>query len=203
MCQLAEFYSTLERLCRNPAPSSSVHHNSSTRYASVPAATARSSTFSDHEALEALEAITSRRPSVIAFERLFAATSRGAALINRIKADPALHRAEIRVVSHDGSLLARVSARVGTAPPASPAPRRRRPSKPAPTPAPAAADSTTAGRAGRRGSGWSTAPKRKSTVRSRRIIDLSVIGAQILCPHPRCGRSSACASVAGRRSVVS
>jgi len=42
-----------------------------------------------------------RRPAVVALERLFAATPRGAALINRIKADPALAASEIRVVSHD------------------------------------------------------------------------------------------------------
>ena len=46
--------------------------------------------FEDKEPLKALEAITTRQPNVIALERLFAATSRGAALINRIKADPAL-----------------------------------------------------------------------------------------------------------------
>ena len=66
--------------------------------------------FSDAEPLAALEAITSRRPDVIALERLFAATSRGAALINRIKSDPALASAEIRVVSHDGE-YSRVSRR--------------------------------------------------------------------------------------------
>ena len=60
-------------------------------------------TFSDTEPLKALEAITARRPNVIALERLFAATSRGAALINRIKADPSLANAEIRVVSLDGT----------------------------------------------------------------------------------------------------
>jgi len=60
-------------------------------------------TFSDTEPLKALEAITTRRPTVIALERLFAATSRGAALINRIKADPSLADAEIRVVSPDGT----------------------------------------------------------------------------------------------------
>jgi len=59
-------------------------------------------TFSDTEPLRALEAITARRPDVIALERLFAATSRGAALINRIKADPTLREAEIRVMAHDG-----------------------------------------------------------------------------------------------------
>jgi hypothetical protein len=65
--------------------------------------------FGDHEPLKALEAITTRRPAVIAVERLFAATSRGAALINRVKADPDLAKAEIRVVSLDGTY--RVSPR--------------------------------------------------------------------------------------------
>jgi hypothetical protein len=57
--------------------------------------------FPDSEALRALEAITRQRPDVIALERLFAATSRGAALINRIKADPTLASCEIRIVAHD------------------------------------------------------------------------------------------------------
>jgi hypothetical protein len=56
-------------------------------------------TFSDADALRALEAITNRRPSVIALERVFATTPRGTALINRIKADPTLKHSEIRVVS--------------------------------------------------------------------------------------------------------
>jgi CHASE2 domain-containing sensor protein len=58
--------------------------------------------FSDADALKALEAITRDRPKVIALERQFAATSRGAALIKRIKADPKLRTCEIRVVSHEG-----------------------------------------------------------------------------------------------------
>ena len=37
----------------------------------------------------------------VTLERAFAATPRGAALINRIKADPSLAHSEIRVVSHD------------------------------------------------------------------------------------------------------
>jgi hypothetical protein len=57
--------------------------------------------FSDQEALRALEVITRRRPDVVALEQLFAATSRGTALINRIKADPKLATCEIRIVSHD------------------------------------------------------------------------------------------------------
>jgi hypothetical protein len=55
--------------------------------------------FTDLEALRALETITSRKPDVVALERTFASTSRGAALINRIKADPSLKNAEIRVVA--------------------------------------------------------------------------------------------------------
>jgi hypothetical protein len=58
--------------------------------------------FSDAEALKALEAITRERPKVIALEKQFAATSRGAALIKRINADPKLRKCEIRVVSHEG-----------------------------------------------------------------------------------------------------
>lgn len=58
--------------------------------------------FSDADALKALEAITRDRPKVIALETQFAATSRGAALIKRIKADPKLRKCEIRVVSLEG-----------------------------------------------------------------------------------------------------
>ena len=57
--------------------------------------------FSDTDALRALDVISRRRPRVVALERTFAATPRGAALINRIKADPTLSNSEIRVVSHD------------------------------------------------------------------------------------------------------
>lgn len=59
--------------------------------------------FADTEALKALETITRRRPQVVALERRFAATARGAALVNRIKADPALASCEIRVLEADGS----------------------------------------------------------------------------------------------------
>ena len=58
-------------------------------------------TFSDADALRALDVITKRRPGLVVLERLFAATPRGTALINRIKADPTLEQAEIRVLSHD------------------------------------------------------------------------------------------------------
>ena len=71
-------------------------------------------TFSDAEALRALEVITRKRPDVVALERMFAATTRGAALINRIKADPKLSSCEIRIVAHD-SAYSRVPATAPTA----------------------------------------------------------------------------------------
>jgi len=57
--------------------------------------------FTDAEALRALEAITNRKPTLVALDRVFAGTPRGAALINRIKADPNLKQSEILVISPD------------------------------------------------------------------------------------------------------
>ena len=56
--------------------------------------------FADTDALRALEAITRHRPQLIVLESAFAATSRGTALINRIKADPTLAGCEIQVTTH-------------------------------------------------------------------------------------------------------
>lgn len=56
--------------------------------------------FADTDALRALEAITRHRPNLVVLESAFAATSRGTALVNRIKADPALSSCEVRVVPH-------------------------------------------------------------------------------------------------------
>jgi hypothetical protein len=58
--------------------------------------------FPDTEPIQALQAILEHKPSLIVLERLFAATPRGAALINRIKNDPQLGHAEVRVMSHSG-----------------------------------------------------------------------------------------------------
>jgi CheY-like chemotaxis protein len=151
--------------------------------------------FSDNEPLKALEAITTHKPDVIALERLFAATSRGAALINRIKADPALSSAEIRVVSVDGTY--RVSPRRTQA---------QKASRPAvKSPAHANADMVVqAVDHGRAGAAAPAAPQGldyRGTRRAPRfrlmegteaqvdgalakIVDLSTIGAQILCPIP-------------------
>ena len=54
--------------------------------------------FSDAEALKALDLITRQRPKVVLLDRIFADTSRGTALVNRIKADPSLVNCEIRIV---------------------------------------------------------------------------------------------------------
>ncbi len=61
--------------------------------------------FTDADALRALETIMRRRPAIVALERAFAATPRGAALINRIRADPWLSRSDLRVISHEAEPL--------------------------------------------------------------------------------------------------
>jgi CheY-like chemotaxis protein len=61
--------------------------------------------FADTETLRALDAVNARHPDVVALDRLFAGTARGAALINRIKADPKLDHCEIRVIAHDSDYL--------------------------------------------------------------------------------------------------
>lgn len=66
-------------------------------------------TFADTEPIQALQAILEQRPSLIVLERLFAATPRGAALINRIKTDPQLADAEVRVMSHTGDYSRQVA----------------------------------------------------------------------------------------------
>ena len=75
--------------------------------------------FPDTEPIQALQAILEHKPSLIVLERLFAATPRGAALINRIKNDPQLGHAEVRVMSHSGDYR-RVVAKPSSAPPPEP-----------------------------------------------------------------------------------
>ena len=70
-------------------------------------------TFADSEPIQALQAILDQRPDLIVIERLFAATPRGAALINRIKTDPGLSACEIRVMSHTGDYTRVVRAGSG------------------------------------------------------------------------------------------
>lgn len=82
-------------------------------------------TFGDTEPLRAMRAILTIRPDLVALERHFAATPRGAALISRIKHDARLDGVEIRVLSHDSSYQ-RVSPRRGAGEAGMPAERPRR-----------------------------------------------------------------------------
>ena len=117
-------------------------------------------TFADVDALSALEAITRRRPAVVALERMFAVTPRGAALINRIKADPALRQSEIRVLEHDSDY------------------QRIVPRMPPPT-APALDQRGT-----RRAPRFKMAANVAAHVDGKvaTVIDLSTVGGQIVCP---------------------
>jgi hypothetical protein len=79
-------------------------------------------TFADTEPIQALQTILEQHPRLIVLERLFAATPRGAALINRIKTDPQISQAEIRVMSHTGDYTRVVSRGAAAEPAAAPAP---------------------------------------------------------------------------------
>ncbi len=116
--------------------------------------------FNETQAIAALDAIVTRKPAVVAFERMFAMTPRGAALINRIKADSKLTATEVRVVAHDSD-YSRVS------------PRRK-------ADAQKALDQTGTRRAPR----FRLEEKTGISVdgRSGLIIDLSTIGAQLVSP---------------------
>jgi hypothetical protein len=117
-------------------------------------------TFSDAEAVTALQTIMKRRPHVIALERMFAVTPRGAALINRIKADPTLRQAEIRVMAHNSDYT-RVIPRA--APPGVPALDQRGTRR---APRFKVAEGTIVALDGKSGT----------------VIDLSTVGAQVVSP---------------------
>jgi hypothetical protein len=146
-------------------------------------------TFADTEPIQALQTIMEQRPALVVLERLFAATPRGAALINRIKSDPDLAHAEVRVMSHTGDYTRQVV----------------KPSKVAGTPAgPAAAvtATATAPQASAAPVATEDAPKALDWHGTRRaprfrvragvelqldgnpasVIDLSTVGAQVISP---------------------
>src|SRR5215218_7927680 len=75
-------------------------------------------TYPDTEPIQALQTIMEQRPDLVVLERLFAATPRGAALINRIKSDPQLAHAEVRVMSHTGDYMRQVVKPTATKTPA-------------------------------------------------------------------------------------
>jgi hypothetical protein len=61
-------------------------------------------TFTDSEALEALDHIIRTRPAMVAVQDEFSGSSRGTALINRLKDDPSLTACEVRVLTRDTDL---------------------------------------------------------------------------------------------------
>lgn len=69
-------------------------------------------TFTDSEALEALDHIIRTKPAVVAMQDEFSGSSRGMALINRIKDDPTLTACEVRVLARD-SEMSRVAVKRG------------------------------------------------------------------------------------------
>jgi hypothetical protein len=59
--------------------------------------------FSDGEALEALDHVIRHKPRIIALDREFSGTSRGIAFVNRIKDDPSLVGCDVRVIERGRS----------------------------------------------------------------------------------------------------
>lgn len=55
--------------------------------------------FADADVLRALETVSLRRPARVVLEQGFASTSRGAALVNRLRADPALAQVQVEVTT--------------------------------------------------------------------------------------------------------
>jgi hypothetical protein len=138
--------------------------------------------FSDLDALKALEAITREKPPVIALEKAFASTSRGAALIKRIKADPSLRGCEITIVAHDGKPLTAKKAKkdepVAAVPPAAPTSVNDALTPPAAAPAPLDQRGT------RRAPRFIVAKGIEVTIDGNpaALINLSVAGAQVVSP---------------------
>jgi CheY-like chemotaxis protein len=145
-------------------------------------------TFADTEPIQALQAILEHRPDLIVLERLFAATPRGAALINRIKTDPQLGHAEVRVMSHTGDYTRQVTK--GTPGGARPEPAGSKTAE-AETPSHAAAAASAVAAEPPRPLDWH-GTRRAPRFRIRQgveiqldgnpasVIDLSACGAQVL-----------------------
>jgi hypothetical protein len=139
-------------------------------------------TFPDTEPIPALQAIIQTPPDLIVLERLFAATPRGAALINRIKTDPALAACEVRVVSHSGDY-----ARVVVTPTQSPAPAMAGAGGPGPgdSGSPAEAPPQSMDWHGtRRGPRYHIRPgiEMQFDGNPAMVVDLSAYGAQVVSP---------------------
>jgi hypothetical protein len=136
--------------------------------------------FSDADALKALEAITREKPPAVVLEKLFAATSRGAALIKRIKADPALTGCEIKIVAHDGTPLTPKKKKDTESVPAKP-----KAEPPPPPPPVAAAPAAPLDQRGTRRAPRFNVTKGIDVLidgKPAALINLSVVGAQVVSP---------------------
>jgi hypothetical protein len=150
--------------------------------------------FADTEPIPALQAILEQRPRLIVLERLFAATPRGAALINRIKTDPQLAHVEVRVMSHTGDYVRQVV-------------------KPtAPHAAPAGATAVTAEEAPRPLDWHGTRRAQRVRVRhgveiqldgtAATVVDVSAVGAQVLSPTILRPNQKVRVSIAGEDAAI-
>jgi len=161
--------------------------------------------FADTDALRALEAITRQRPDVVVLESAFAATSRGTALINRIKADPSLAKCDVQVVTHTLEPAVPVSRpepiptppAIAPSPPPPPPPPPAAPPEPPPAAAPIAPAAAPAAASGPKNVSFPL--DRSGTRRAARydmtdglevlvdgnpvtLIDMSIEGAQMISP---------------------
>jgi hypothetical protein len=145
-------------------------------------------TFADTEPIQALQTIMEQRPGLVVLERLFAATPRGAALINRIKSDPQLSHVEVRVMSHTGDYSRQVvKPSTVSAPPAG------QTAGSATSAAPQASGGTVATEEAPKALDWH-GTRRAPRFRVRAgvevhldgnpaaVIDLSTVGAQVISP---------------------
>jgi CheY-like chemotaxis protein len=62
-------------------------------------------TFAESESVRALEAITARKPDVVALDAQFASTARGMAFLERLRTDPLLARTQLLIVLADGQTI--------------------------------------------------------------------------------------------------
>jgi hypothetical protein len=157
--------------------------------------------FADAEVLRALEAISTRRPGKVLLERRFAKTSRGTALVNRLRADPSLAQVQIDTIDYTPEPALATprqapSVTVVEETPSTPDPEPAPHPTPAAPPAAAPASAASAPAAGAPAAPtldkWGT--RRAPRVRVEdglsaivdgatvSLVDLSVFGAQVLSP---------------------
>jgi hypothetical protein len=145
-------------------------------------------TYPDTEPIQALQTIMERRPDLVVLERLFAATPRGAALINRIKSDPQLAHAEVRVMSHTGDYMRQVVKPTAARPPG-PAGTASGTTATSPAPSPSSIATADAPKAldwhgTRRAPRFRVRPGVELQLDGNpaAVVDLSTVGAQVISP---------------------